>query len=74
MEIRKENASESAQIHRVTELAFKDAPHTDHTEQFIVDALRRAGALTISKVAESGGKMIGHVAISPVTISDGTVG
>lgn len=58
----------------MTELAFRDAPHTDYTEQFIVDALRRAGALTISKVAESGGKVVGHVAISPVTISDSTLG
>lgn len=52
--------------------AFFDAPHTDHTEQFIVKALRKSGALSISLVAEEGGNVIGHVALSPVTISDGT--
>ena len=48
--------------------------HTDHTEQFVVDSLRSAGALTISLVAEEGGKIVGHVAVSPVSISDGSSG
>ncbi len=68
IKIRNERAGDVASIHRVIELAFRDAPHTAHTEQFIVDALRRAEALTISKVAESDGE-IGHVAIFPVVIS-----
>jgi len=34
--------------------------------------LRAAGALTVSLVAEVGGKVVGHVAFSPVTISDGS--
>ena len=51
--------------------AFLEAPHTDHTEQFIVKALRESGALSISLVAEDEGNIIGHVALSPVTISDG---
>lgn len=58
----------------MTAAAFLDAPHTAHTEQFIVDALREAGALTISLVAEQGGDVVGHVAISPVSISDGSTG
>lgn len=74
IEIRNDSAGDFAKIHQVTELAFRDAPHTDHTEQFIVEALRRAEALTISKVAESDGEVVGHIAISPVTVSDGTVG
>ena len=72
--IRNEGADDAAPIHRVTEQAFRDAPHTAHTEQFIIDALRRAEALTISKVAESDGEIIGHVAISPVGVSDGAEG
>jgi len=35
--------------------------------------LRAAGALTISLVAEAGGKVVGHIAFSPVTISDGSL-
>jgi len=74
IEIVNERLGDAAQIHRVTEQAFLDAPHTDHTEQFVVDALRRSGALTISLVAKADGEIIGHVAISPVRISDGATG
>ncbi len=72
IQVRDENNGDVEKIHRVTELAFRDAPHTDHTEQLIVKALRRAGALVISQVATSNGEVIGHVAISPVNISDGS--
>lgn len=74
IEIRNESASDVAHIHRVTEQAFLNALHTDHTEQFIVQALRKSEALTISHVAEVSGKIVGHVAISPVKISDGATG
>jgi putative acetyltransferase len=70
--IRRESPSDSAAIHAVTAAAFLNAPHTAHTEQFIVEALRKAGALTISLVAEQGGEVVGHVALSPVSISDGS--
>ncbi|WP_428240835.1 GNAT family N-acetyltransferase [Gynuella sp.] len=36
--------------------------------------LRRAEALTISKVVKAEGEIIGHVAISPVTLSTGATG
>ncbi|MBB3232544.1 N-acetyltransferase [Halomonas stenophila] len=54
--------------------AFREAPHASHTEQFIVGALRRAGALTISLVAEKDGTLVGQVALSPVPLSDGPPG
>lgn len=72
--IRTERPTDIAAIHAVTVTAFLHAPHTDHTEQFIVDALRRAGALSISLVAEQAGTIVGHVAVSPVTVSDGAAG
>lgn len=72
--IRAELPPDIPAIHAVTEMAFRHAPHTDHTEQFIVDALRRAGALSISLVAEQAGRVVGHVAVSPVSISDGSLG
>ena len=74
MIIRKERADDVPRIHQLTRDAFLNAPHTDHTEQFIVDALRSAGALSISLVAERAGEVLGHVAVSPVTISDGATG
>lgn len=61
-------------VHEVTRAAFLNAPHTAHTEQFIVDALRKAGALAISLVAEQKGEVLGHVALSPVSVSDGSAG
>ncbi len=72
--IRKERASDIEGIHEVTVAAFLNAPHTDHTEQFIVKALRESGALSISMVAEDEGSLAGHVALSPVTITDGSDG
>lgn len=61
-------------IFRLTEAAFLNAPHTSHTEQFIVNALRHHGQLTVSLVAVDGGRIVGHVAISPVTLTGGTAG
>lgn len=71
--IRKELPKDIATIETLTEEAFLKAPHTDHTEQYIVNALRKAGALSVSLVAEEAKIIIGHVAVSPVTISDGSV-
>jgi putative acetyltransferase len=72
--IRNETAADVTEIEAVTISAFLDAPHTSHTEQFIVSALRKAGKLTVSLVADAGGRVIGHVAVSPVSISDGASG
>lgn len=72
IEIHDELPGDGARISRVTELAFRDAPHTSHTEHFIVTALRQAGALSLSRVARQGQEVLGHVALSPVTLSDGT--
>lgn len=74
VEVSNENAGDAARIHQVTAQAFLNAPCTGHTEQFIVDALRSAGVLTISHVAKVDGEIIGHVAISPVTLPSGEAG
>lgn len=70
--IREEQPGDVQSIHEVTIAAFLEAPHTDHTEQFIIKALRDSGSLSISLVAEDEGNIVGYVALSPVTISDGT--
>ena len=74
IQISNESAEHASAIHDVTVKAFTNAAHTDHTEQFIVAALRRAGALTVSQVAKVDGEIIGHVAISPITLSTETSG
>ncbi|MCL5742900.1 MAG: N-acetyltransferase, partial [Acidobacteria bacterium] len=52
--------------------AFESLEISNHTEQFIIEALRAAKALAVSLVAEQDGRVIGHIAFSPVTVSDGT--
>ncbi len=72
--IRSETVSDVDAITEVTIAAFKTLEISNHTEQFIIEALRAAKALTISHVAELDARVIGHIAFSPVTISDGTPG
>lgn len=72
--IRKETKDDIEAIFEITKEAFKDHPHGDHTEHYVVNALRDADALTVSLVAEKDKKAIGHIAFSPVTISDGSAG
>lgn len=74
MIIRKETDADSEEISQVTIAAFKTLPISNHTEQFIINALRAAGVLTASLVAEIDSRIVGHIAFSPVTISDGTIG
>jgi len=72
--LRNERAADIEAITEVTIAAFKNHPISNHTEQFIIKALRAAGALTISLVAEIDGQVVGHIAFSPVTVSDGATG
>ncbi|UTH74447.1 GNAT family N-acetyltransferase [Chromobacterium sp. IIBBL 290-4] len=72
--IRNEQSTDIGAISVLTEAAFRDEPHSSHTEQFIVDALRRRGQLAISLVADDGGGIVGHVTVSPVTVSGGAAG
>ncbi len=72
MIIRGEMESDIEAISEVTIAAFEDHPYSNHTEQFVVKALRAANALSISLVADIDGKVVGHIAFSPVTISDGS--
>jgi putative acetyltransferase len=74
MIIRNETASDIDAIAEVTIAAFKTLPISNHTEQFIINSLRVADVLTISLVAEIDGQVVGHIAFSPVTISDGSTG
>jgi putative acetyltransferase len=70
--IRSETDDDIMAITEVTIAAFKSLEISNHTEQYILKALRAAHALTISLVAEIDGRVIGHVAFSPICISDGT--
>jgi putative acetyltransferase len=70
--VRNERPGDQEAISQVTRDAFHSHAHSDQTEHLIIDALRSAGALTISLVAQRAGEVVGHIAFSPVTISDGS--
>ncbi|KAA0971707.1 N-acetyltransferase [Aureimonas fodinaquatilis] len=74
MRIRAEKPDDSAAISALICAAFEHAPHRSGTEAAIVAALRHAQALTVSLVAELNHELVGHVAFSPVTISDAKAG
>jgi putative acetyltransferase len=67
--IRPEQPGDVAAVHAVHAAAFP----TDE-EARIVDALRGADQLSISLVAEDGGRVVGHIAFSPVTLTGATRG
>jgi putative acetyltransferase len=67
--IRPEEARDADAIHAVHVVCFPaDA------EARLVGLLRAAGRLIVSLVAEVQGTVVGHVAFSPVTAADGSVG
>ncbi len=72
--IRTERDEDAHAIRQVTEAAFKLNKHSRGTEGAIIDALREAGALTLSLVATIGTEVVGHIAFSPVTIGGAHVG
>lgn len=66
VEIRLETAEDLSAIFDVNQAAFGR-----ENEARLVDSLREAGALTISLVAAlSSGEIIGHIAFSPVTLTN----
>ncbi|MCW1967660.1 MAG: N-acetyltransferase [Anaerolineae bacterium] len=74
MIIRPETPHDIDAIYELTRTAFAPMSFSDKTEHLIVNALREQGALTLSLVAEHEGQVVGHVAFSPATISDGSTG
>ena len=72
MLIRDETDADVSAITEVTIAAFKTLEISHQTEHYIIEALRAAKALTVSLVADLDGRVIGHIAFSPVTMSDGS--
>jgi putative acetyltransferase len=68
--VREETAGDVAAIGHVNLEAFKTLAISNQTEHLIVEALRDAGALEISLVAEQDGAVVGHIAFSRATIGD----
>lgn len=67
--IRAEQPGDEDGIRRVLSVAFSSP-----LEAQLVDELRRAGRLTISRVAVADDEIVAHIAFSPVTIARTVVG
>ncbi|MCW3479997.1 N-acetyltransferase [Neisseriaceae bacterium JH1-16] len=71
--IRAERAGDEAAIAALLYQAFHNHPHhapgSEPVEDGIVAALREQSALTLSLVAELDGELVGHLAVSPVTVA-----
>ncbi len=74
IEIHPEVSREIDDIRDINVAAFRDHPISRQTEHLIVDALRDAGALEVSLVAESEGRSVGHIAFSKATVGDSESG
>jgi predicted N-acetyltransferase YhbS len=70
--LRAEGPGDEQAIYSLTEAAFREMKFSDGDEQDLVNRLRDDGDLTLSLVVEENGAILGHIAFSPVTISDGS--
>jgi putative acetyltransferase len=68
--IRSESPADVDAVRRINIEAFATNPFSQQTEHLIVEALRDAGALDTSLVAELDGVVVGHIAFSRATIGD----
>ena len=74
IQIRDETPRDLDAISDLTIAAFANLAISQHTEHYVVAALRAAGALTVSLVAELEGRSVGHIAFSPLGMPDGSAG
>ena len=72
--VRRETPGDRDAIHDLTRRAFTPMPYSDGGEPDLVDALREAGALSLSLVAEQAGRIVGHIAFSPAFPADAALG
>lgn len=68
--IRAEELCDTKAIYALTQLAFTGMPFSDGDEADLIDQLRKDADLALSFVAEEDA-IVGHIAFSRVTISDG---
>lgn len=72
--IRQETEEDFRQVQEVVRLAFQGVEESDHTEHLLVERLRRSDAYIpqLSLVAETDGKIAGHVLLSEVKVVAGS--
>jgi putative acetyltransferase len=74
MLIRDERPEDVSRISQIQYAAFKGhpvhPPGSEPVEHLIVERLRASDALTLSLLAEVGGDVVGHIALSPAVVGD----
>jgi len=68
VKIRWETERDREAIGQVVAAAFEHHPHSRQTEHLLVAALRNAGELALSLVAEAEGEILGYIAFSRVMV------
>lgn len=71
MLVRDQTELDNSVIEMITIEVFRDHAFSSQTEQHIIRALRGNSNLPFSLVAETQGNVVGHIALSLVSISDG---
>lgn len=74
MRIRNETKADIPAIRALVSTAFAGKAYSSQTEAAIVDALRGNRALSATLVAEDEGRIVGHIAFSPVMINGRDLG
>jgi putative acetyltransferase len=69
MLIRRETPQDITAIREITTQAFANTSYSNQKEHALIDALREAGGLKLSLVAEEHGHVVGHIGFSPITIN-----
>lgn len=68
--LRQEQEADQVQVFRLVELAFADLEISDHTEQFLVERLRKSEAFIpeLSIVAELDKRIVGYLLLTKIKI------
>ena len=70
MKLRDEIPGDETAIHKLTKTAFAPIEMSDGSEPQIIDRLRKNGDLVLSLVVLDNDQIVGHIAFSPVTVSE----
>ncbi|WBV58409.1 N-acetyltransferase [Chryseobacterium daecheongense] len=72
MIVRQELEKDYPQVFELVEQAFKNAEHSDHQEQFLVEKLRKSDAFIpeLSIVAEIENEIVGHILFTRLSVKN----
>lgn len=73
MNIRQENGKDHAQVFELIRRAFEQEVHSDHSEHYLVERLRKSDAFVpeLSLVAEIGDRIVGYILLTKIRIING---